>query len=87
MIKFKLPNNYFIQNLDDKNWSITKVVKSGNGTNYEEHLGYYPNLEYAWRGAVDHFAITAESNKELWKVLGELRELRVSIAERSECKE
>ena len=76
MIKYALPKNYYIRQLDSRNWIVAIMKKPKDKAEYEDIKGYFPELNYAWYYAVRNlFPLLAKSNKELYSLIKELEDL------------
>jgi len=79
-VKFQLPNNYYIRNLDHKNWIIAKsctAKKSGKEKEYIE--GYYPTLIRTYNSAINSLALQAKDLTDLHEILAKMEELKITI--------
>lgn len=78
MIKIDLINGYYIKKIDPLNWGlcIDKVSKSWK--KYYSVLWFYPNIESAWRNAVDKLTLSVESFWELISMIDSLKKLKAS---------
>lgn len=77
MIKFELPNNYYIKKVDNRNFALCKMginKKTKEPTEIVE--GYAYDLPGAWRLAVRKISLSAESNKELYDLVERLEKLK-----------
>ena len=76
---FKLKNGYAVKQVDTRNWSLVKKMVTTKGDNigseYDDVIGYYPNLEYALKDGVRMCINTSESDN----VLKTIQELCVII--------
>ena len=55
-MKYTLPKNYYLENLDNRNWIVYKNFKDKNEKIKKDIKGFYPTLKMAVDSAIDMFA-------------------------------
>ena len=75
-IKFDLIDGYYIRKLDKYNWILAQSIKSKKW--YERIHGYYPDLCFAWKGALNILTLSWESLNELRDIISRLEKLKAS---------
>ena len=77
MVKFNLPNNFYIRKCDEKNVVLCTLAtpKEEGGKKNEKIVGYYPDYPAAFRGCIKHVTLSADSNKELTEIVKALEGL------------
>ncbi|MHA1912000.1 MAG: hypothetical protein ACTSYA_09915 [Candidatus Kariarchaeaceae archaeon] len=75
-MKYTLPKNYYLENLDNRNWIVYKNFKDKNGKIKKDIKGFYPTLKMAVDSAIDMFALKAEDLSDLKEMIEDLKELK-----------
>lgn len=79
-VKFSLPNDYYIRNLDTKNWVIAKTLVAPRSGKQKEYIDrYYPTLIRAYNAAINSMALQAKDLKDLHEILAKMEELKITI--------
>ncbi len=86
MISFRINHNHTIESLDEKNWGLVKYGVAGDkssnpGAETRSILGYFGNLEHAWRRAASLLAVNCDDNLELSRTLEMLKEIKKPFEE------
>jgi len=80
MIKFDLPEGFYIRKLDSRNWILAKVFKQKN-KDFEKIYGYHGTLEGAWISFCDKIPLQAEKCSQLAKIISDLKKLKQPFAQ------
>ncbi len=79
-MKYQLLDEYYIRDLDDKNWVYCKTnISKKTKLPYEKILGYSGTLKGIWNLAIDELTLMPECNRDLLETLGRLEKLKVDI--------
>lgn len=68
-MRYDLPKNFFIKNIDCNNWGLVRTTVSKDGKETESIKGYYPTLAAAFRGAMNKLSLKCSNNRDLIETL------------------